>query len=192
MKIPPFAKRATAQIVAFMHMAFLFPRRKGMSICCFHEFCDNCIPPACQRRTAQADSGLAGALGFFHHDEYLCPPTVRSSLRRRRLWTECNFPKCGRFWQHMGNCNVKMRGIKQRADFSTILERSAENRPVFGAGRKNKTSSNPHGCWMFCWRRCGDLNPSAGGTDLPDFESGPFNHLGTSPYKIPMKGTFCE
>ena len=25
------------------------------------------------------------------------------------------------------------------------------------------------------------MNPSAGGTDLPDFESGPFNHLGTSP-----------
>ena len=32
------------------------------------------------------------------------------------------------------------------------------------------------------WRRCRDLNPSAGRTDLPDFESGPFNHLGTSPY----------
>ena len=31
------------------------------------------------------------------------------------------------------------------------------------------------------WRRCRDLNPSAGKTDLPDFESGPFNHLGTSP-----------
>ena len=30
------------------------------------------------------------------------------------------------------------------------------------------------------WRRCRDLNPSAGKTDLPDFESGPFNHLGTS------------
>ena len=45
---------------------------------------------------------------------------------------------------------------------------------------------------VFQWRRCGDLNPSAGGTDLPDFESGPFNHLGTSPYKIPVKGTFCE
>ena len=26
------------------------------------------------------------------------------------------------------------------------------------------------------------MNPSAGRTDLPDFESGPFNHLGTSPY----------
>ena len=31
----------------------------------------------------------------------------------------------------------------------------------------------------FNWTR--DLNPSAGKTDLPDFESGPFNHLGTSP-----------
>ena len=28
--------------------------------------------------------------------------------------------------------------------------------------------------------------------DLPHFECGPFNHLGTSPYKIPVKGTFCE
>ena len=28
------------------------------------------------------------------------------------------------------------------------------------------------------------MNPSAGKTDLPDFESGPFNHLGTSPYLI--------
>ena len=28
--------------------------------------------------------------------------------------------------------------------------------------------------------------------DLQHFECGPFNHLGTSPYKIPVKGTFCE
>ena len=36
-------------------------------------------------------------------------------------------------------------------------------------------------CFQGFWRRCRDLNPSAGKTDLPDFESGPFNHLGTSP-----------
>ena len=41
---------------------------------------------------------------------------------------------------------------------------------------------------VLLWRRCGDLNPSAGGTDLPDFESGPFNHLGTSPYETPSRG----
>ena len=31
------------------------------------------------------------------------------------------------------------------------------------------------------WRRWRDLNSCAGKTDLPDFESGPFNHLGTPP-----------
>ena len=31
------------------------------------------------------------------------------------------------------------------------------------------------------------MNPSAGRTDLPDFESGPFSRLGTSPYKIFIK-----
>lgn len=49
-------------------------------------------------------------------------------------------------------------------------------------GKTPKMLLPPH------WRRCGDLNPSAGRTDLPDFESGPFNHLGTSPY---MKLYFC-
>lgn len=32
------------------------------------------------------------------------------------------------------------------------------------------------------WRRWRDLNSRAGRTDLPDFESGPFSRLGTSPY----------
>ena len=45
---------------------------------------------------------------------------------------------------------------------------------------KNKTVRR----LSYFWRRCGDLNPSAGRTDLPDFESGPFNHLGTSPNRM--------
>ena len=41
------------------------------------------------------------------------------------------------------------------------------------------------------------MNPSAGKTDLPDFESGPFNHLGTSPnlilkFKKNAKNLCCE
>ena len=28
------------------------------------------------------------------------------------------------------------------------------------------------------------MNPCAGKTDLPDFESGPFNHLGTTPERF--------
>ena len=38
------------------------------------------------------------------------------------------------------------------------------------------------------------MNPSAGKTDLPDFESGPFNHLGTSPnlYKLFSKKNLTQ
>ena len=32
------------------------------------------------------------------------------------------------------------------------------------------------------------MNPGAGGTDLPDFESGPFTHEGTSLYETPSRG----
>lgn len=43
-------------------------------------------------------------------------------------------------------------------------------------------------------RRCGDSNPSTGRARLPDFESGPFNRLGTSPCQnsIAEKGPFVN
>ena len=48
---------------------------------------------------------------------------------------------------------------------------------------RSKQSEEKHRCAvLFFWRRCRDLNPGTGRTRLPDFESGPFNHLGTSPY----------
>ncbi len=34
------------------------------------------------------------------------------------------------------------------------------------------------------------MNPCAGKTDLPDFESGPFSHLGTSPLRCPKAALY--
>lgn len=44
----------------------------------------------------------------------------------------------------------------------------------------------------FFWRRCRDLNPSTPRGRLPDFESGPFNHLGTSPYQRRFSGSSLQ
>ena len=36
---------------------------------------------------------------------------------------------------------------------------------------------------LFVWRRERDSNPCVGVTHLPVFKTGPFNHLGISPYR---------
>lgn len=41
------------------------------------------------------------------------------------------------------------------------MERTAQNRVIFGAGTKKKKSRNPHGYWIFRWRRVWDSNPRA-------------------------------
>ena len=61
----------------------------------------------------------------------------------------------------MGAKRRKKRGIKQKAVLSKIMERTAQNRVVFGAGTKKKKSRNPHGYWIFRWRRVWDSNPRA-------------------------------
>ena len=66
-----------------------------------------------------------------------------------------------RFRQQMGANRRKKRGIKQKAVLSKIMERTAQNRVIFGAGTKKEKSRNPHGYWIFRWRRVWDSNPRA-------------------------------
>ena len=53
------------------------------------------------------------------------------------------------------------RRIAQKAVLSKMLERTAQNRVIFEAGAKKKKSRNPHGYWIFRWRRVWDSNPRA-------------------------------
>ena len=61
----------------------------------------------------------------------------------------------------MGAKRRKKRGIKRKAVLSKIMERTAQNRVIFRAGTKKKKSRNPHGYWIFRWRRVWDSNPRA-------------------------------
>ena len=61
----------------------------------------------------------------------------------------------------MGAKRRKKRGIKRKAVLSKILERTAQNRVIFRAGTKKKKSRNPHGYWIFRWRKRWDSNPRA-------------------------------
>ena len=54
-----------------------------------------------------------------------------------------------------------MQGMKRKAVLSKIMERTAENRMIFGVGIKKKKSRNPHGYWIFRWRKRWDSNPRA-------------------------------
>jgi hypothetical protein len=61
----------------------------------------------------------------------------------------------------MGAKRRKKRGIKQKSVLSKIMERTAQNQMIFGAGAKKEKSRNPHGYWIFRWRRVWDSNPRA-------------------------------
>ncbi len=61
----------------------------------------------------------------------------------------------------MGAKRRKKREIKRKAVLSKIMERTAQNRVIFGAGAKKEKSRNPHGYWIFRWRRVWDSNPRA-------------------------------
>lgn len=54
-----------------------------------------------------------------------------------------------------------MQGMKRKAVLSKTMERTAENRMIFGVGIKKKKSRNPHGYWIFRWRKRWDSNPRA-------------------------------
>lgn len=54
-----------------------------------------------------------------------------------------------------------MQGIKRKAVLSKTMERTAENRMIFGVGIKKKKSRKPHGYWIFRWRKRWDSNPRA-------------------------------
>ena len=61
------------------------------------------------------------------------------------------------------------------------MERTAENRVVFGAGIKKKKSRNPHGYWIFRWRKRWDSNPRAREGYLISSQAR-YDHFDTLPY----------
>ena len=81
----------------------------------------------------------------------------------------------------MGAKRRKKRGIKQKAVLSKIMERTAQNRVIFGAGTKKKKSRNPHGYWIFRWRSGWDSNPRAREDYLISSQAR-YDHFDTAPY----------
>ena len=61
----------------------------------------------------------------------------------------------------MGAKRRKKREIKRKAVLSKIMERTAQNQVIFGANAKKEKSRNPHGYWIFRWRKRWDSNPRA-------------------------------
>ena len=102
------------------------------------------------------------AFGFFHHGKHLRPSGLQFETLLGAGDGERYAPsRSGRFRQQMGAKRRKKRGIKRKAVLSKIMERTAQNRVIFGAGTKKKKSRNPHGYWIFRWRSGWDSNPRA-------------------------------
>ena len=74
-----------------------------------------------------------------------------------------------------------MQGIKRKAVLSKTMERTAENRMIFGVGIKKKKSRNPHGYWIFRWRKRWDSNPRAREGYLISSQAR-YDHFDTLPY----------
>lgn len=83
----------------------------------------------------------------------------------------------------MGAKRRKKRGIKQKAVLSKFMERTAENRVIFGAGAKKEKSRNPHGYWIFRWRSGWDSNPRAREDYLISSQAR-YDHFDTAPYML--------
>ena len=61
------------------------------------------------------------------------------------------------------------------------MERTAQNRVIFEAGAKKEKSRNPHGYWIFRWRRVWDSNPRAL-ADNRISSAARYDHFDTLPY----------
>ena len=81
----------------------------------------------------------------------------------------------------MGDSGEKMQGIKRKAVLSKTMERTAEKRAILGLGIKKKKSRNPHGYWIFRWRKRWDSNPRAREGYLISSQAR-YDHFDTLPY----------
>lgn len=61
------------------------------------------------------------------------------------------------------------------------MERTAQNRVIFGADAKKEKSRNPHGYWIFRWRSGWDSNPRAREDYLISSQAR-YDHFDTAPY----------
>ena len=82
----------------------------------------------------------------------------------------------------MGAKRRKKREIKRKAVLSKIMERTAQNQVIFGANAKKEKSRNPHGYWIFRWRRVWDSNPRAL-ADNRISSAARYDHFANSPYE---------
>ena len=71
--------------------------------------------------------------------------TVWKRPRRRRWWAECNFSKQA-ILAADGSKMQQKTGIKPKAVLSKMLERTAKNRVIFGAGAKKRKIQKP--AWL--------------------------------------------
>ena len=62
------------------------------------------------------------------------------------------------------------------------MERTAQNRVIFGANAKKEKSRNPHGYWIFRWRRVWDSNPRGAHHAKTISSRSRYDHFDTSPY----------
>lgn len=69
-----------------------------------------------------------------------------------------------------------------------MLERTAQNRVIFGAGTKKKKSRNPHSYWIFRWRSGWDSNPRAREDYLISSQAR-YDHFDNSPYSVLLSST---
>ena len=171
----------------------------GFSVCLYYTVRAQLrLPLACQRRTAQADSGLAGAFGFFHYGEYLRPSGLQFETFLGAGDGERHAPsRSGRFRQQMGAKRRNKRGVKPESVLSKMLERTAQNRVIFEANAKKEKSRNPHGYWIFRWRKRWDSNPRAREGYLIRAREGYlisslFNHYDFCGFFVSLSGCFVR
>ncbi len=101
----------------------------------------------CNNDTAQADSGLAGAFGFFHNGEYLRPSGLQFKTLLGAGDGERNAAsRSGRFRQQMGAKRRKKRGIKQKAVLSKIYGKNSSKPGDFRSERKKRKIQKP--AWL--------------------------------------------
>ena len=97
------------------------------------------LPLARQRCAAQTDSGLAGALGFFHHGKHLRPSGLQfETLLGAGDGVRYAASRSGRFRQQVGAKRRKKRGIKPESVLSKIYGKNSPKPGDFRSKRKKK------------------------------------------------------
>ena len=140
-----------------------FIQRHGMKKMRFHDLRHSCASlllangvPLKQIQDWLGHSDFSTTANIYAHLDY---SSKLSSAQA--MVSGMPLPEAGDFGSRWEQNAEKKRGIKQKAVLSKIAERTAQNRVIFGAGAKKEKSRNPHGYWIFRWRKRWDSNPRA-------------------------------